>query len=53
MAWLIGDPTLAKKLAELQTELASTMRATGLPPEDDKMPLDQGIGKALPDAKIR
>lgn len=50
---LIGDPNVAQKLSELRTELAATMRASGLPPENDKMPLDKGIGKALPDAKIR
>jgi N-acetylglucosamine-6-sulfatase len=50
---LINDANLAGKLSELRAELASTMRASGLPPEADKMPLDQGIGKALPDAKIR
>jgi hypothetical protein len=29
------------------------MKATGLTPETDKMPIDQGIGKELPDLKIR
>jgi hypothetical protein len=29
------------------------MKESGLPPESDAMPVDQGIGKALPDAKIR
>lgn len=50
---LIADPRYAAKLGELRSELAATMRASGLAPESDSMPLDQGIGKALPDAKIR
>jgi N-acetylglucosamine-6-sulfatase len=29
------------------------MRATGLTAANDKMPLDEGIKKELPDAKIR
>jgi N-acetylglucosamine-6-sulfatase len=29
------------------------MRETGLTPETDKMPLDEGIKKELPDQKIR
>jgi N-acetylglucosamine-6-sulfatase len=50
---LINDPKYAAKLKELALELASTMRASGLAPEEDKMPMDQGISKALPDSKIR
>jgi len=50
---LISAPRFAEKLTELRAELASAMRASGLPPDEDKMPLDRGIGKALPDAKIR
>jgi N-acetylglucosamine-6-sulfatase len=50
---LVNDPKHADKLGELKQELASTMLLSGLPPEKDTMPLDQGIGKALPDAKIR
>jgi hypothetical protein len=38
---------------ELQGELARLMRETGLTPEVDKMPLDEGIKKELPDQKIR
>jgi len=34
-------------------ELVQRMKESGLPPESDAMPVDQGIGKALPDAKIR
>ena len=29
------------------------MAETGLTEQKDKMPIDQGIGKDLPDAKIR
>jgi hypothetical protein len=50
---LVNDSKYAAKRTELEAELASTMRASGLAPEVDEMPMDQGIGKALPDAKIR
>jgi N-acetylglucosamine-6-sulfatase len=50
---LVENPKFSQKLGELRAELAATMRASGLPPEKDRMPLDQGIGKNLPDAKIR
>ena len=29
------------------------MNETGLTPDNDKMPIDAGIGKELPDPKIR
>lgn len=50
---LINDSKYASKVKELQTGLVSAMRASGLSPETDKMPVDQGISKALPDSKIR
>ena len=50
---VIGDPKLAAKITELRALLAKLMADTALPPEKDTMPLDAGIGKALPDAKIR
>jgi N-acetylglucosamine-6-sulfatase len=50
---LVHEPLYAGKLKELQAELRGAMAASGLPEEKDAMPLDQGIGKALPDAKIR
>ena len=50
---LIADPQYAAKITELQALLVKTMTDSGLPPEKDTMPLDAGIGKALPDAKIR
>jgi N-acetylglucosamine-6-sulfatase len=50
---LIKDPAVAPKVAELQAELSRLMTETGLTLENDKMPLDEGIKKELPDAKIR
>jgi N-acetylglucosamine-6-sulfatase len=50
---LIEEPALARKVRELQGELARLMEASGLTPEKDKMPLDEGVKKELPDAKIR
>jgi N-acetylglucosamine-6-sulfatase len=50
---LIDNPKYARVVKELQKELARLMKATGLTPETDKMPIDQGIGKELPDLKIR
>ena len=46
-------PGMASKLAEMQAALSRLMKETGLTPEKDKMPLDEGIKKELPDAKIR
>lgn len=50
---LIGNPKYAGVVKELQAELARLMQQTGLTPESDKMPLDEGIKQQLPDAKIR
>jgi N-acetylglucosamine-6-sulfatase len=50
---LIDNPKYASELKTLQKELQKLMRATGLTPETDKMPLDEGIKKELPDQKIR
>jgi len=50
---LIANPRYAPVLRRLQTELARQMAATGLTPQTDKMPLDAGIKKELPDQKIR
>jgi N-acetylglucosamine-6-sulfatase len=50
---LIFDPTKKQLIAQLKEELPKLMKETGLTPENDKMPIDQGIGKELPDAKIR
>ena len=53
LANLIEAPEAASVLAELRSELARLMAATGLTPETDRMPVDAGIKKALPDQKIR
>jgi hypothetical protein len=37
----------------MQRELADAMKQVGLTPENDRMPLDEGIKQALPDQKIR
>ena len=50
---LAADPRHAATVAQLRTELARVMADAGLTPATDKMPLDAGIGTALPDAKIR
>lgn len=50
---LIEEPAFAGKVQALQSELARLMAASGLTPEKDKMPLDEGVKKELPDAKIR
>ena len=50
---LIANPKYANVVRDLQRDLARLMRATGLTPATDKMPLDEGIKKELPDAKIR
>ena len=50
---LIGNPKYASVVADLKVELAKLMKATDLTPANDRMPLDEGIKKELPDAKIR
>jgi N-acetylglucosamine-6-sulfatase len=50
---LIADPASAAVLDRLRTELARLMAETGLTADTDRMPLDAGISKALPDQKIR
>ena len=50
---LIGDPSQAALIAELQGELARLMQETGVALGTDQMPLVQGFGKELPDPKIR
>lgn len=48
---LINDPRQASKVVELKAELIRLKNKLGL--DKDPMPLDEGIGTALPDAKIR
>jgi arylsulfatase A-like enzyme len=50
---LWAEPKQAARIEELKTLLAERMKETGLTPENDKMPIDEGIKKELPDAKIR
>ena len=50
---LIAAPQYTRTVAELQAELARLMHEAGLTPETDKMPVDAGIKKELPDQKIR
>jgi N-acetylglucosamine-6-sulfatase len=50
---LIKEPATAAKLAEMQAELGRVMTESGLTAGTDKMPLDEGIKKELPDQKIR
>ena len=46
-------PKHAAKLKELQAELVKDLADVGLNASNDKMPLDEGIKKELPDQKIR
>jgi len=50
---LIADKKYEGKVEELKGELSRLMSASGLSPDADKMPLDQGVKSALPDAAIR
>ena len=50
---LIANPKYAPVVETLQRELARLMADTGLTPETDKMPLDEGVKQALPDPAIR
>jgi N-acetylglucosamine-6-sulfatase len=50
---LIDRAKYAPVVSELRKELDRLMQETGLTPETDRMPLDEGIKKELPDQKIR
>jgi arylsulfatase A-like enzyme len=50
---LAADPAHASTRADLERQLAELLAAHGLTPETDRMPIDEGIKKDLPDAKIR
>ena len=50
---LFTDPASAQTLASLKAELERLMAAAGLSAAADKMPIDAGIKKELPDQKIR
>jgi arylsulfatase A-like enzyme len=48
---LIDDPKCAEVVERLKTELARLMKETGALP--DKMPIDEGVKKELPEESIR
>ncbi len=50
---LFEAPNQSARITELSDELTRLMKETGLTPENDKMPIDEGIKQELPDAKIR
>jgi len=50
---LIANPKYAGIVAGLKDQLRGLMQATGLDPDHDPMPLDEGIKQALPEASIR
>ncbi len=50
---LIADAKQAPRIASMKSDLARLMNSAGLPPANDKMPLDEGVKKELPDPKIR
>lgn len=50
---LVDDPRYGDKITDLQQELLRLMKEVGLTPATDRMPLDEGIKKELPDQKIR
>jgi N-acetylglucosamine-6-sulfatase len=50
---LISDPSRAGVLSDLKAELVRLMAATKLTADSDRMPIDAGIKKELPDQKLR
>ncbi|HWB01274.1 MAG TPA: sulfatase [Pirellulales bacterium] len=50
---LIGEARYAEVVGQLKAELTRLMSETGLTPQTDRMPLDEGIKQELPDLKIR
>ena len=50
---LVRDPKYKSKIDEMEERLVRAMKAVGLSPDTDTMPIDQGIGTALPDKAIR
>lgn len=50
---LINHPKYAPVVEEMKHELIKIMADAGLTPEQDPMPMDQGIKSELPDQKIR
>jgi len=50
---LAANPKYAGVVKDMQGGLLRAMKKVGLTPENDKMPLDEGIKSELPDQKIR
>lgn len=50
---LIANPKYAPVVEDLKKQLLGLMAEAGLTPEQDPMPVDQGIKSELPDLKIR
>ena len=50
---LAANPKYAGVLKDMQGGLLRVMKEVGLTPENDQMPLDEGIKSELPDPKIR
>jgi len=50
---LIARPKYAGVVKRMQAELVKVMREVGLTPDNDPMPIDEGIKQELPDQKIR
>lgn len=50
---LAAQPKYAPVLRRMQRELTRAMNAAGLSPNNDRMPIDEGIKQELPDQRIR
>jgi N-acetylglucosamine-6-sulfatase len=50
---LVKSPSQSSRVSALQKELDGLLSASGLAGSADKMPIDEGIKKELPDQKIR
>ncbi len=50
---LVNDPNYRSKITEMEERLVRAMKAVGLDQSSDVMPIDAGIGTALPDKAIR
>lgn len=50
---LATNPKYADVVKDMKRELERVMKSVGLTAANDKMPVDEGIKKELPDAKIR
>jgi N-acetylglucosamine-6-sulfatase len=50
---LIANPKYAEVVQSMKLQLVKVMAEVGLTPENDKMPIDEGVKQELPDQKIR